>query len=114
MSNEEFENIMIDIYCVMKGRGYKFIKIDHDEKDFEEEIVESLRLTTRAMNGMRREKIFTLDQLSKFLQGNISVRNIGVNSIADIKANLIRWHMTRNIENGFPPLHGVKLTYGEG
>jgi len=107
------EDIIFDLYLVMKLKGYVKLTLWVDESlELQNVSAYELPLPERSKNAFIKKKVVSLDGISQFIKDKKKVdalRGYGANAQADTKNAILTWWINYNITHGRNPLFGVRL-----
>ena len=107
------EDIIFDLYLVMKFKGYVRLTLSVDSSMILENVsAYELPLPERSKNAFIKKKIVNLGEISKFIKDKKKInalRGYGTSAQADTKNAILSWWINYNMTHGRHPLFGVRL-----
>lgn len=113
MGDMSIEDIIFDLYLVMKFKGYVRLTLSVDERlELQNVSAYELPLPERSKNAFLKKGIVSLEDIENFIRDRKKVnalRGYGTNAQADTKHAILFWWINYNMTHGRNPLFGVKL-----
>lgn len=113
MGNMSIEDIIFDLYLVMKFKGYTRLTLSVDGgMDLQNVSTYEIPLPERSKNAFIKKNIVNLQDMSLFIKNKRQVtalRGYGASAQAGTKNAVLAWWINYNLAKGRKPLFGVKL-----
>lgn len=113
MNNMSIDDIIFDLYLVMKFKKYNKLEISMDSS-VDTKMIPILDVVTneRGKNSLMRRGMFTLFDVLDLMSDSKrleSIRSYGKQTNATTKENILTWWVNYNMTHKRHPLYGVRL-----